>query len=254
MEIKGLIKTTLIDYPGKVACTVFLYGCNFRCGFCHNPELVLSELAPPGVPSEEGKLYSEEEILGFLVKRKGQLDAVCITGGEPLISLDKDFLKEIKGLGFLIKIDTNGSYPEKLKELIDEELVDYVAMDIKASKEKYEEVVRAKIELDKIEETIKLISKLPNYEFRTTIVEEGAAPLGGVPPIAGLGGKEFKKMIAWLVELGEGKIKRFALQGFKKEEKMLDEKFKSVNDTKKEYLEELKKIAEEFCDEVVVRV
>ena len=132
MKISGLQKTTLIDYPGEVACTLFLYGCNFRCGFCHNPEIVIRDF-------EEG--FSEENILNFLKERKGKLDAVCITGGEPLMSLDLDFVKKIKEIGYKIKVDTNGSFPNRLKEMVDLGLVDYVAMDIKAAKKNYSKVV-----------------------------------------------------------------------------------------------------------------
>jgi pyruvate formate lyase activating enzyme len=124
MIISGFHKFTLIDYPNKISAIIFLQGCNFRCGFCHNPELVISK---------SNNNYSKEFILKFLEERKEKLDAVCITGGEPLISLDLDFLKEIKNRGYSIKIDTNGSYPDKLQSIITAELVDYVAMDIKSS-------------------------------------------------------------------------------------------------------------------------
>ncbi|HKL23166.1 MAG TPA: radical SAM protein, partial [Candidatus Nanoarchaeia archaeon] len=109
MKIKGIQKTTLIDYPGKIACTLFLFGCNFRCGFCHNPELVIKE---------EVQDIDEKEILNFLEKRKGKLEGVCITGGEPFLTLDKNFIKKIKEKGYFVKIDTNGSFPEKLKDFI----------------------------------------------------------------------------------------------------------------------------------------
>ena len=151
MLIKGFQKTTLIDYPEKIACTIFLHGCNFRCGFCHNPELVLTS---------NSKEYSQKEILDFLEKRKKYLDAVCITGGEPLATLEKNFVKKIKSLGYLIKIDTNGSFPEKLKEFLDENLVDFVSMDIKSSKEKYLFVVGKSVDFEKIEESMKLVSDL----------------------------------------------------------------------------------------------
>src|SRR6056297_544845 len=108
MKIKYLQKTTLIDYPGKIACTIFLFGCNFRCGFCHNPELVKQN-------HKENYSISEEEILEFLEKRKNQLEGVCFTGGEPLLTLKKEFVKKIKSLGYKIKLDTNGSFPERLK-------------------------------------------------------------------------------------------------------------------------------------------
>ena len=130
MEIKGLQKTTLLDYPEKLAATVFTGGCNFRCPFCHNASLVLS-------PNESDKIL-EEEFFSYLSKRKGVLDGVCVTGGEPLLSYDiKDFIQKIKDLGLSVKLDTNGSFPDKLEELLDSGLVDYVAMDIKNCKEKY---------------------------------------------------------------------------------------------------------------------
>jgi len=232
MKIKGIQELTLIDYPDKIACTIFLYGCNFRCGFCHNPELVVSENIED---------ISENEILEFLEKRKGNLEGVCITGGEPLINLDKDFLRKIKDLGYLIKIDTNGSFPERLKEFIEEDLVDFVAMDIKSSKEKYLEVVNSNVDLRKIEESIKLISGLEDYEFRTTIVED-------LHPI-----EEVKKIGKWLNAL-IGKPKKFVLQGFKNKGKFIDEKYNSERDVGENYLNSLMKEIENFFEKVEIRV
>ena len=169
MEIKGLQKTTLLDYPEKLAATVFTGGCNFRCPFCHNASLVLS-------PNESDKI-SEEEFFSYLSKRKGVLDGVCVTGGEPLLSYDiKDFIQKIKDLGLSVKLDTNGSFPDKLEELLDSGLVDYVAMDIKNCKEKY--ALTAGISensdfIEKADRSINIImSKAPDYEFRTTVVRE----------------------------------------------------------------------------------
>ena len=134
MRIQGLQKLTLLDYPGKVACTVFTAGCNFRCPFCHNASLVTH--------MEENEDISEKEFFGFLEKRQGILDGVCVTGGEPLIWDDiRSFLERIKDLGYLVKLDTNGSFPGKLKQLIRANVVDYVAMDIKNSKEKYAQTI-----------------------------------------------------------------------------------------------------------------
>lgn len=233
MEIKEIQKFTLIDYPGKLACTLFLAGCNFRCGFCHNPELI----------SYGGnESISEKEILDFLKKRKGQLDGVCITGGEPLLSLEKDFLKQIKSLGYFIKIDTNGSFPERLKEFIEEGLVDYVAMDIKSSKEKYSEIVGSNVDTEKVEKSIKLISGLENYEFRTTIVERIHSK------------EEIRKMAEWLNEVVDGKPKKIFLQGFKNTGKILSSEFVKEKDTSENYLKELKKDIEDYFKEVGVRV
>ncbi len=162
MKIAGLQKVTTIDYPGEVACTIFLHGCNFRCGFCYNPDLVIKD--------SEGE-FSEEDVLNFLEKRVGKLDAVCITGGEPLMTLDLDFVRKIKDLGYKIKIDTNGSFPDKLREIISEGLVDYIAMDIKGDKENYSKIAGVDIDLDKIETSIKMIHSFGKYEFRTTIVD-----------------------------------------------------------------------------------
>jgi pyruvate formate lyase activating enzyme len=233
MKIAGIQKTTLIDYPEKIACTIFLHGCNFKCGFCHNPELVLYK---------PEKIYSEKEILEFLEKRKNQLEGICICGGEPLLSLDLEFLKKIKELGYLIKIDTNGSFPEKLREIINENLVDFVAMDIKSGRENYEKIINVKVNLNKIEESIKLISLLDNYEFRTTIIE-GFHDL-----------KEVKKIAIWLNEVTKKKPKRFCLQGFKNQGKFINEKFKNKKDTSEEFLGKLKEEIEDYFEDVVVRV
>lgn len=232
MKISGFQKITLIDYPEKIACTIFLHGCNFRCGFCHNPELVLNL-------SE--KEFSEQEILDFLRKRKKYLDAVCITGGEPLISLEKDFVKKIKEMGYLIKIDTNGSFPEKLKEFLEQNLVDFISMDIKSSKENYESIVGKKVDFEKIEKSIKLTSDLENYEFRTTILENIHSK------------DEVKKIAEWLNQI-KIKPKKFCLQGFKKQDKLLDENFKKYKNTSEEYLNELKKIVGPFFERVEIRV
>ena len=166
MNIKGLQKTTLLDFPEKLACTVFTGGCNFRCPFCHNASLVLH--------SGEVDDFSETEFFSYLSKRNGMLDGVCITGGEPLLCHDiEEFIKKIRSLGLLVKLDTNGTFPEKLKSLLDQGLVDYVAMDIKNSKEKYALTAGVKEFPAEIEKSIDLIiEKAPDYEFRTTVVRE----------------------------------------------------------------------------------
>ena len=166
MIIKGIQKTTLLDFPGKVACTVFTAGCNFRCPFCHNASLVVC----PGQVDE----ISEEEFFNYLSKRKGILDGVAITGGEPLISAGiEDFIKKIKVLGLLVKLDTNGAFPDKLEALLDAGLVDYVAMDVKNSREKYAQTVGLPSFPEAIERSIDIImKKAPDYEFRTTVVRE----------------------------------------------------------------------------------
>lgn len=166
MQIYGFNKTTLLDYPEHVAATVFTGGCNFRCPFCHNGGLVL------GLNQEER--IEEEEVLSYLEKRKGILEGVCITGGEPTLQKDlRNFICKVKDMGYLVKLDTNGYRPQVLWNLMQEGLLDYVAMDIKASKENY--AVAAGVEgldISRIEESVGILKgdKVP-YEFRTTVVK-----------------------------------------------------------------------------------
>ena len=166
MIISGFQKMTLLDFPGKVACTVFTGGCNFRCPFCHNALLVTEDFKAE---------FSEEEIISFLEKRKGLLDGVCITGGEPLLHTNiTDFIRKIKEMGYAVKLDTNGSFPDRLKALVDEGLIDYVAMDIKNCMEKYALTAGCNESiLPQIGESIDfLLSGRVDYEFRTTVVKE----------------------------------------------------------------------------------
>jgi pyruvate formate lyase activating enzyme len=167
MIIKGLQKLTLLDYPGKVACTVFTAGCNFRCPFCHNASLVTGDFSGASIPCAD--------IIDFLALRKGILQGVCVTGGEPLLQNDLEgFLTSIKEMGLLIKLDTNGSFPQKLKSLIEKNLIDMVAMDIKNSKENYARTAGVKdLDITPIEESVRiLMNGNISYEFRTTIVRE----------------------------------------------------------------------------------
>lgn len=167
MKFYGMQKMTLLDYPGYVACTLFTGGCNFRCPFCHNALLVLD--------LDENYTIPEEEVLAFLKKRQGLLDGVCVTGGEPLINKDiGDFLSKVKELGFKIKLDTNGTNPALLKELVSQKLVDYVAVDIKNSPEKYAETVGLKsFDMSTINETVNfLMTGSVDYEFRTTVTKQ----------------------------------------------------------------------------------
>lgn len=165
MNIAGVQKVTLLDYPGKVACEIFTQGCNFECPFCQNSGLI---------PITNTGEFSEEEIFEYLTLRKNILDGVVITGGEPTVQKDlKGFIKKIKDLGLLVKLDTNGGNPKVLQELIDEKLVDYVAMDIKNIFNKYNITAGKKINLDNIKKSIEILkaSKI-DYEFRTTIIKE----------------------------------------------------------------------------------
>ena len=166
MKISGLQKLTLLDFPGKIACTVFTSGCNFRCPFCHNASLVNGDCTDT---------ITEEEFFGFLEKRRGILEGVCITGGEPTLQKDlKDFIAKIKEKGFLVKLDTNGYRPDILIDLIENNLLDYVAMDIKNAKEKYG--LSVGIHDFDITPVIKSAEYLTesdvDYEFRTTVVKE----------------------------------------------------------------------------------
>ena len=161
---------TMLDFPGKIACTIFTAGCNFRCPFCHNAPLVTHI---------DGQEFSQEEILSYLNKRKGMLDGVCITGGEPLLQKDiKDLIIKIKELGYAVKLDTNGSFPDVLKSLVSQNLIDYVAMDVKNSPSKYALTAgSSESVVEKVDESIKfLLSGAIPYEFRTTVVKEFHTP------------------------------------------------------------------------------
>ena len=196
VKIAGLQKMTLLDYPGKVACTVFLGGCNFRCPFCHNSQLIAGAET----------LMEQEELLSFLQKRKGLLDGVCITGGEPTLQKDlPQLLESIKALGYAVKLDTNGYRPEVLKNLLEAGFVDYVAMDVKSDPAGYAETAGLPgLELSRIEESLGLLlSGVVDYELRTTLVE----PLHDEQSVLGIRD--------WLGALGDGKkVKRYFLQPF----------------------------------------
>ena len=166
MYINGFQKLTILDYPGKVACIVFTPGCNFRCPFCHNASLVTH--------IDKDTYINEEEVLSYLKKRKGIIDGVVITGGEPLLQEGiEEFIRKIKDLGYYVKLDTNGSFPEKLISLVEDGLVDYVAMDIKNSKAKYMTTIGIdNFEMASIEKSVDfLLQNNVDYEFRTTIVK-----------------------------------------------------------------------------------
>ncbi len=197
MKISGLQKLTLLDYPGAVACTVFLNGCNFRCPFCHNSELLEAGAEP---------VMSVDDLLEFLRRRKGILDGVCITGGEPTIHPQlSSLLRQVKDLGYKVKLDTNGYRPDVLRAVIAEGLVDYVAMDIKNDPKNYGPTVGlADPDLEKIEESIRiLLEETVDYEFRTTV----CLPLHNENSIASMG--------QWLLKISGGKqAKRLFLQSF----------------------------------------
>jgi pyruvate formate lyase activating enzyme len=229
MKIAGLQKMTLIDYPGKIAATVFTFGCNFRCPFCHNPELVTKTR---GV-----NLIDENELLEFLISRQKYLDAVCFTGGEPLLHPDiAELFKKIKAQGFLIKLDTNGTNPELLQKLVEDKLVDYVAMDIKAPLDwmSYHKVIRVDDEslMKKIKQSVEFLLNLDkriDYEFRTTVVPK-LIKLKDIETIA----KQLKG------------AQSYSIQQFMNSGKMLDNSFAKVKPYKKENLLEACEIAKKY--------
>jgi len=228
MIIKGLQEFTLIDYPGKVACTIFTFGCNFRCEYCHNPELIFDD---------GSETISEDEILKFLEERKDFLDGVCITGGEPTLHPDlPDFIAKIKKRGLLVKLDSNGANPEMLKTLIKKNLVDFVAMDIKAPLEKYEKIVGIKIDKKKIQESIDLIRRSGlDYEFRSTI-------------LPALHSKED------LIKIGEWLrgSKKFCLQNFVPS-KTLEKKFQKEKGFSSGKLKEFADILKPYFEKIEIR-
>jgi pyruvate formate lyase activating enzyme len=236
MQIGGLQKTTLIDYPGKIACTVFLIGCNFRCPFCYSSELVLPEKI------ERQPKISEKDFFNFLKKRKGLIEGVVICGGEP--SLNKElpkFCQKIKKLGYLVKLDTNGSNPKLLGKLIDEKLVDYVAMDIKGPKEKYYKIVgmlegeNEKL-IKKIEKSINILKEgKVDYEFRSTIVPTLHTK------------EDVIEMAKWI----RG-AKRYYLQNFRPE-KTIDPKFEKIKPYPQEFLLEIQNAIAPFFEVCQVR-
>lgn len=231
MKIISKLEST-IDYPGKFGQILFVSGCNFRCGFCHNPELVIEK---------EGGFSSEDIIkeLKPLIKR-GWYEGVCISGGEPLIKKDlPEFIKKLKDIGLLVKIDTNGSNPIMLQKLIDEKLIDYIAMDIKTTPEKYPSVCDIEVNIKNIEESIKIIKRFKEYEFRTTVL-----------PF--FKNEDFEKIGKWLFELGQKeKIKKYTLQQFNRE-KTFDPSYKDLIPLSVDQINEFRDILKKYCDDVRV--
>jgi len=224
MILGGFQKLTLIDYPGKIAATVFTVGCSFRCPFCHNPELVLgSQLSV--------RSNIEKDFFEFLKKRKEKLEGICITGGEPTIHPDLiGFIEKIKKLGFFVKLDTNGSRPDILRNIIQKKLVDFIAMDIKDSPEKYQKTSGGKADVERIKLSVKMImnSGIP-YEFRTTVVP-------GIHEE-----KDFEKIAKWI----QG-ARAYYLQEYR-ETKILDPKLKKITKGKSVDLEKIRnKIQKNF--------
>lgn len=196
VPISAIQPFTMLDFPGHTACIIFLAGCNFRCPYCHNSEFVL----PEKIAKIKDDFISEDALFRFLEKRKGLLDGVVITGGEPTIHKNlPQFIKKIKDMGFLFKLDSNGTNPEMLEQLLKENLLDYVAMDIKGSPENYAKCTGAPVDLEKITKSRDLIMNSGvDYEFRTTIM----------PKLHNI--EEIKKILAFI----KG-AKRYYLQNFR---------------------------------------
>lgn len=228
MKLGGIQKTSLIDYPEHISAIVWTVGCNFRCPFCYNPQLVTGDI----------EQFSEEDFFSFLKERKGVLEGVSITGGEPFLQKDlKDFIKKIKDMGFLVKVDTNGTSPDKLEEFLDEKLIDYVAMDVKAPREKYNKVSGIETDVFKIEKSIKVIKeKAPDYEFRTTFI----------PNL--LKKEDILRIGEWL----KGS-KHYYIQQFRKEDNLVSSDFKNNNPYTSDYLEETLKEVKPFFKSCEIR-
>ncbi len=232
MILGGLQKLTLIDYPGHIAATVFTVGCNFRCPFCHNPELVSTS------HSAQHTSFFEDEFFNLLKNRSGKLEGVCITGGEPTLQPDIiDFIRKIKNLGFKVKLDTNGTRPDVLRLLYKDNLLDYVAMDIKNTPENYAKTVNTKVDTERIKLSVELIRNSGvDYEFRTT----------AVPGLHSE--KDFEKIGEWL-----SGAKKYVLQAFEDKGKILDSRLKKRTKGKKIDLEKIAKNIKKYFGKVEIR-
>jgi len=228
MKIGGFQKTTLLDYPEHVSAIIWTVGCNFRCPFCYNIDLV----------KEKSDLFSEKEILDFLEKRKNFLDALVISGGEPFLQNDlREFCRKVKKIGYKIKIDTNGTFPDKLKQLIDEKLVDYVSMDIKAPKEKYNQLSGVKTDIDKIEKSIKILQNSDiDYEFKTTVIPNY------------LDKEDIMNIANWI----KGS-KKFFLQQFKNDIPVISSDLEKLKPYSEEYLQNILKEIKLYFKECKLR-
>lgn len=230
MNIRGLFKTSLIDYPGKVSSVIFTGGCNLRCGYCHNPGLAVN--------SSDLEKFEDDAIFDFLERRKGLIDGVTVSGGEPAI--DKDlipFLERVKSLGLLVKLDTNGFFPDVVSECFEKRLLDYVAVDVKTSRAKYRSLTGKNISFEKILTTLDLIKKsLIDYEIRTTCVP------GFVT-------------VEDIQRIGEstGRVKKYYLQQFVNTNLLLDDSIRQLSPYTSDYLNLLKVEAEKFSDFCFIR-
>ena len=232
MILGGLQKMTLIDYPDHIAATVFTVGCNFRCPFCHNPELIISSFQFPV------SNVLENDFFDFLETRQGKLEGICITGGEPTIQPDiVDFIRKIKGLGYKVKLDTNGTRPDVLRRLFSERILDFVAMDIKSHLDDYDRTTNSKVDIERIRLSVDLIRNSGiDYEFRTTAVPG----LHKEADFAGIG--------KWL----EGS-KKYVLQAFEDKGKILDPRLSKKTKGKSLDLEKIAKSIGKYFGKVEIR-
>ncbi len=228
MKIHGFNKLTLLDYPGKMAATIFLGHCNFRCPFCQNGGLVLNPDKEPVIPTEE--------VLKVLKKRQGILDGVCITGGEPTLHPDlPDFISQIKQLGYAVKLDTNGSHPQVIKELVERKFIDYVAMDIKNAPCRYAETAGVShLNLQAVKESVEfLLSEAVYYEFRTTVTRQLHTEV------------EFRQIGEWIAG-----CKRYFLQGYQESSQVISPVFSAYT---REELEVFRELLSEYISDVQIR-
>lgn len=234
IRIKGVQKISLIDYPGIISCVVFLDKCNMRCPYCHNPELIFN--------SEEFQDITIDEFLEFLKKKKKWIEGVVITGGEPTLHPGLiDFMRKIKEIGLLIKLDTNGTNPDIIEQAINNKLVDFIAMDIKNNIDKYDETVRTKVDKNKIIQSIKTIIQEGNknnidYEFRTTILPKHIN----------------EEDIVKISELLAGS-KKYVIQQFHKQDALLDDSYKNERTYTLDELNNFKKFLEKNISKVEIR-
>jgi len=228
MEIAAILPQSLIDYPNKICSVFFTLGCNFRCPYCYNVDLVLRKIKP----------LPEEKIFSFLEERKNFLDAILLSGGEPTLQKDLvSFAEKVKSFNYLFAIETNGSRPEVIRELIDKKLLDFIAMDIKADLENYEKTVRTNIDIKKIKKSIELIKGSGiEYEFRTTVV----------PTL-------FDEKIAENIGKMLKGAKVYVLQHFLNNKDMLDNSFKKIKPFSDNEIEKFKKILEKSVERVLIR-
>jgi len=230
IPIKGWQKNSLIDYSPYTVSVIFLGGCNFRCSYCHNPDLVLNFHKIPDI--------DVNEITSYLEGKKEWIDGVCITGGEPTLCKDLPlFISKLKDIGMKVKIDTNGTNPSMIKELIDKKLIDYIAMDIKTNFEDYEKVTVVDVDKEKIKESISVIrDSSVDYEFRTTVI----------PGLVG------KKEIFLIGKQLEG-AKKFVIQNFRSDKGLIDDKLSDLKPFEKEQIDEIAEEIKPFFEKIEVR-